>query len=259
MTTGFAAGNHSSLSEERSLRKSNFLSSILQRRRGHLLAGLLFGSGLLLGPAKASAHAAQAHRHESASLQLQAWRDLVAHALPLSEAEQLEAVNRFFNHQARYVEDQKLWGQFDYWATPLEMLELGAGDCEDFALAKYFTLRLLGVPEQRLRLVYTTLGSTGEAHMVLGYWPDSGEVPVLLDNLREEINPVAQRQDLEMQFAFDADHLYRFAHHRLVTAGDAKLLPKWQALQTRVKREVRQVASEGALVLAAAQPVKPSS
>lgn len=95
--------------------------------------------------------------------------------------------------------------------------------------------------------------------MVLGYWPDSGEVPVLLDNLREEINPVAQRQDLEMQFAFDADHLYRFAHHRLVTAGDAKLLPKWQALQTRVKREVRQVASEGALVLAAAQPVKPSS
>lgn len=241
------------------MKKSNFLSSILQSRRGHVLAGLLFGSGLLLGPAKVSAHSAQAHRHESASLQLQAWRDLVAHALPLSEAEKLAAINQFFNHQARYVEDQKLWGQFDYWATPLEMLELGAGDCEDFALAKYFTLRLLGVPEQRLRLVYTTLSSTGEAHMVLGYWSDGGEVPVLLDNLREEIMPVAQRHDLEMQFAFDGDHLYRFAHNRLVTAGDAKLLPNWQALQTRVKREVRQVASDSGLLLAAARPPKPAS
>ncbi|MNF49862.1 hypothetical protein D3C85_283760 [compost metagenome] len=257
MFAGFATSNHSSLSEECSLRRSTFLSSILQSRRGHLLAGLLFGSGLLLGPAKASAHAAQAHRHESASLQLRAWRDLVAHALPLSEVEQLEAVNQFFNHQARYVEDQNLWGQFDYWATPLELLELGAGDCEDFALAKYFTLRLLGVPEQRLRLVYSTMSSTGEAHMVLGYWPDSGEVPLLLDNLREEILPVAQRHDLAMQFAFDADHLYRFDHRRLVMAGDAKLLPNWQALQTRVKREVRQVAAGGELAMTGSPSMAP--
>lgn len=241
------------------MRRSNFVSSILHSRRGHLLAGLLFGSGLLLGPAKA--HATQTHRHESVSQQLQAWRDLVAHALPLSESEQLEAVNRFFNHQARYVEDQKLWGQFDYWATPLELLERGAGDCEDFALAKYFTLRLLGVPEQRLRLVYSTMTSTGEAHMVLGYWPDSGEMPLLLDNLREEILPLAERHDLALQFAFDGEHLYRVDHGRLIGAGDARLLPNWQALQTRVRREARQVVSgsDGRLLLAAARAPKPAS
>lgn len=241
------------------MKKSNFLGSLLQSRRGHVLAGLLFGSGLLLGPAKVSAHPAQSHRHESAAAQLEAWQELIAQALPLSEAEKLEVVNRFFNHQARYVEDQKLWGQFDYWATPLELLELGAGDCEDFALAKYFTLRLLGVAEQNLRLVYTNMTSTGQAHMVLGYWPDNGELPLLLDNLREEIVPLAQRHDLAMQFAFDSDHLYRFEHHRLVSAGDAKLLPDWHLLQARVRREARNVIQAGELVLAAAPSAKPAS
>lgn len=241
------------------MKKSNFLDALLQSRRGHILAGLLFGSGLLLGPAKVSAQAPQAHRPASAAVKLQEWRELIGRALTLSETEQLEVVNQFFNHQARYVDDQKLWGQFDYWATPLELLELKAGDCEDFALAKYFTLRLIGVPEQKLRLVYTTMTSTGQAHMVVGYWPDSGALPALLDNLHEEIVPLAQRQDLTMQFAFDGEHLYRFARNRLIAAGNAKLLPNWEALQARVRKEMWHVASDNQLVLAAAQRLKPAS
>lgn len=241
------------------MKKSNFLGELLQSRRGHVLAGLLFGSGLLLGPAKVAAHSVQSHRHESVSAQLEAWQELITQALTLSDVEKLEVVNRFFNHRARYVEDQKLWGQFDYWATPLELLEMGAGDCEDFALAKYFTLRLLGFPEQSLRLVYTNMTSGGQAHMVLGYWPDNGELPLVLDNLREEIEPLAQRHDLVMQFAFDTDHLYRFDHHRLVMAGNAKLLPDWHQLQVRVSREARNVSRAGELMIAAAPHAKPAS
>ncbi|MCQ4347167.1 transglutaminase-like cysteine peptidase [Pseudomonas stutzeri] len=240
------------------MRKSTLLGSLLQSRRSHVLAGLLFGSGLLLGPAKAAAQIGQTHRHEAATPQLQAWRDMLARARPLSEEEQLELVNRFFNSEVRFAEDHQLWGQFDYWATPLELLQLGAGDCEDFALAKYFTLRVLGVPEQRLRIAYTTQASTGQAHMVLGYWPDNGELPLLLDNLRAEILPLTRRRDLELQFAFDAEHLYRFADNRLTAAGDARLLPHWEALQTRVSRELRHILGDGQM-LAAAPPSRPAS
>lgn len=194
-------------------------------------------SGLLLGAAKASAHTESTHRNESTSPQRRALQDLINRSMALSPQAKLEAVNEFFNHQVRYGEDKDIWGQFDYWASPMETLERGAGDCEDFALAKYFTLRLMGISGQNLRLVYTTLNSNQQAHMVLGYWNDGAEVPVLLDNLHQEILPMAQRLDLQMQFAFDSGHLYRFEHTRLIVVGDAELLPSWQALKVKVKQE----------------------
>lgn len=219
------------------MRRSHFLGSLLSGRRRHLLASFLLGSGLILGAAKASAHPPATPRDGAATQQLQAWQDLLIRSRSLDDSEKLQVVNRFFNQRIRYGEDQDLWGLFDYWAAPQETLERGAGDCEDFALAKYFTLLLLGIPEQRLRLVYTTLSATRQAHMVLGYWPENGEVAVLLDNLSPEILPFAQRQDLQMQFAFGADHLYRFDHGHLITVGDAALLPNWHELQAKVSLE----------------------
>lgn len=241
------------------MRKTNFMGAMLQGRRGHLLAGLLFGSGLLLGPAKTFAQSIQPHRQASAEVRMQAWRDLLVRASSMSEDEKLEAVNRFFNRQVRYVDDRQFRGQPDHWASPIETLEAGAGDCEDYALAKYFTLRLLGVPEQRLRLVYANLATSGQAHMLLGYWSDNGEYPLLLDNLREQIVPLAQRHDLEIQFAFDGDHLYRLQSQGLVDAGDAHLLPDWANLQVRVRRELREVVDAQQLMLAAAAGQTPSS
>lgn len=234
------------------MKKSNFWESLLRGRRGHVLASLLFGGGLLLGSAKAASHPVPELRHESGAHLLEAWRQMLVQAMPLSQAEQLEAVNQFFNREVRYAEDHKLWGQFDYWASPVEMLEAGAGDCEDFALAKYFTLRLLGVPEDSLRLMYTKVTSTQQAHMVLGYWPGHGEVPLVLDNLSPEIRPLSERHDLEMQFAFDAGHLYRYDHSRLIMAGDARLLPHWPGLLSRARSEVLNLARS------AQQPAKPA-
>ena len=42
----------------------------------------------------------------------------------------------------------------DYWATPVESLRKGEADCEDYAIAKYFTLRQLGVADDKLRITY---------------------------------------------------------------------------------------------------------
>jgi len=229
----------------------HFFVLLLLARRRQVLAGLLFSSGLILGTAHATPHATTGHGDKQASQHLHDWQSLLEHSLQLSDAEKLQAVNAFFNSQIRYGEDQDLWEQSDYWASPWETLELGAGDCEDFALAKYFTLRLLGISEERLRLVYTTLSQTQQAHMVLGYWPKAGGEPVLLDNLDPQILPLAQRQDLQMQFAFGARHLYRLERSHLLAVGSIELLPCWQALLMKMKHELLpfapslQLAAEG--------------
>ncbi|HEN8707885.1 TPA: transglutaminase-like cysteine peptidase [Pseudomonas putida] len=227
----------------------HFLISIFLGRRRQVLTGLIISGSLILGTAKASPLPTDMTRGEVAQ-RLQDWRSLVAQSIQLSDAEKLKAVNAFFNRQIRYGEDTEVWRQVDYWASPRETLELGAGDCEDFALAKYFTLRLLGISEQRLRLVYSTLISTQQAHMVLGYWADDGEDLVLLDNLRSEALLITQRPDLQVQFAFDTDHLYRFDQSSLVAVGDAHLLPGWQALKAKVRQESLPLFSTVQLVVA---------
>jgi len=219
------------------LRGVHCLLLILFGRRRQILAGLLLGGGLLMGTAKAMPQPPKEHRNEQVAQRLQDWQSLIAQSMQLGDAEKLKAVNAFFNTQIRYGEDQDLWGQIDYWASPLETLELGAGDCEDFALAKYFTLRLLGISEQSLRLVYTTLVPAKQAHMVLGFWPDNGVAPLLLDNLHTQILPITERLDLQVQFAFGPTHLYRFEQSSLQVAGNTELLPHWQVLMARMKRE----------------------
>ena len=82
------------------------------------------------------------------------WQDFVQHTRHKSEADKLTAVNDYFN-ALRFIQDETLWRKPDYWATPLQVLAAGAGDCEDFAIAKYFTLRTLGVADEHLRITYT--------------------------------------------------------------------------------------------------------
>ncbi|WP_146146897.1 transglutaminase-like cysteine peptidase [Pseudomonas sp. BBP2017] len=174
------------------------------------------------------------------------WRTLVFESTHLSDREKLRRVNAFFNRTIRYGEDTDVWSQADYWASPLETLEKGRGDCEDFALAKYFTLRLLGIPEDSLRLVYATQAKTRQAHMVLGYWADAGTEPVLLDNLEDGIRSFVQRNDLKAEFAFDELNLYNFDHAALQRVGSVGQLPNWLALVQRTRREASDLANAAA-------------
>ena len=98
--------------------------------------------------------------------------------------EQMDAVNRFFNAMP-YVEDYANWGVDDYWETPYELMTRG-GDCEDYAIAKYISLKRLGVPESAMRILIvhdSNLG--GEMHALLEV--KLGGKPYILDNQAKSI------------------------------------------------------------------------
>lgn len=112
-----------------------------------------------------------------------AWRALLEGLEGAPLMEQLRAINRFANQYA-YRADQQNWGRSDYWSTPLEFLAR-SGDCEDYAIFKYLSLRELGVPADRLRLVVLKDTIRDLAHAVLAVW-DEDQIYVL-DNVTNAV------------------------------------------------------------------------
>jgi len=112
-----------------------------------------------------------------------AWKsEIVAYkGLPLEQM--ADRVNGYINGQ-KYIIDNRNWGQSDYWATPLEFFQRG-GDCEDFAIAKYASLRALGVPEERLRIAIVHDLQKDIPHAVLVVYADSGAL--ILDNQNDRV------------------------------------------------------------------------
>lgn len=89
-----------------------------------------------------------------------------------------EGVNAIVN-RVRYINDSNLYGKTDYWATPIEFLKNG-GDCEDYAITKYTALRMLGVPENRMRILVLQDLQKNIPHAILVVYTEKG--PLLLDN-----------------------------------------------------------------------------
>lgn len=170
----------------------------------------------------------------SAEKRILAWRKLVDESQSLSIVDKLKKVNDFFN-QMEFVDDIKLWGKEDYWATPIEFLGMQAGDCEDFTIAKYFTLRELGVPDEKLRLVYVKALKLNQHHMVLAYYHKPTSVPVLLDNLDKELKPASKRNDLLPIYSFNAENLWLSKEKgRGVLVGGSSRLSLWTDLNNRL-------------------------
>jgi predicted transglutaminase-like cysteine proteinase len=196
------------------------------RKDDQMKAAALFGFTLLC-----SLHLPAMHP------QMPAWRTELERLRTATELQQVAAVNQLVNLTLRISDDHSLWGHADYWATPEESLARGQGDCEDFAIAKFFLLRALGVEEQRLWLVYAVvrLGAPGSRirreHMVLSYTPPSQGETLILDNMLTDILPLAQRQDLIPAFRFNTRRIeMRGAFYPL------SLLPHWQALLGRMRQ-----------------------
>ncbi|BFM48831.1 hypothetical protein THO17_09940 [Marinomonas sp. THO17] len=163
-----------------------------------------------------------------------AWREIVNDSKDLSMADKLAKVNNFFN-QMDFVDDLDLWGKEDYWATPIEFLGMRAGDCEDFTIAKYFTLRELGVPDEKLRLVYVKALRLNQHHMVLAYYHKPTSVPVILDNLDKELKPASKRNDLSPIYSFNAENLWLSKEKgRGVLVGGSSRLSLWTELNNRL-------------------------
>ena len=101
------------------------------------------------------------------------------------------------------------WEKSDYWASRLEFIGKGQGDCDDFAVAKFLTMMQLGIPEQKLFLTYVkAIGYPEAAHLVVAYYQQPGTVPLVLDNYNKRILPANQRKDLIPVYSFTANDLY---------------------------------------------------
>lgn len=150
----------------------------------------------------------------------------------------LERVNRFFNANA-FVDDSVHWQQTDYWATPIEFIASRGGDCEDFAIAKFFTLLKLGIDENRLALTYVKALRLNQAHMVLTYYPTPGAEPLVLDNLVDSIRPSSQRTDLLPVYSLNGSGLWLAKQRgkgKLI--GDSDRLKRWRTLLDRISDEM---------------------
>jgi len=151
-----------------------------------------------------------------------------------SDMKKLNAVNRFFNRNIWNVSDERLWGTVDYWATPIETLKKGAGDCEDYAIAKYFTLRTLGIPKKRLGLVYGR--ANGVPHMILAYYPPHGGEALALDNLTFRIRKISRASIKKPEYEFNEDSLWMRAQKRTTSASSASAanIFQWNILKQKV-------------------------
>jgi predicted transglutaminase-like cysteine proteinase len=169
-------------------------------------------------------------------LRIAAWKTLMVEKRNAPEMDKLESVNNFFN-QLEFVDDKILWGKDDYWATPQQMLIKNGGDCEDFATAKYFTLRQLSIPDNKMRLTYVKALRFKKPHMVLSYYKEAAAEPLILDSLVKEILAASQREDLIPIYSFNGQGLWLAKKQNSVHLGRSEHLSLWQDLQFRVIQE----------------------
>lgn len=116
-----------------------------------------------------------------------AWKGFIRSLRGKPFMEQLDAINDYVN-SFPYRTDRQNWGVDNHWETPYEFLEV-SGNCKDYAITKYFSLRLLGLPQDRLRLlVVQDLHLGGAIHAVLGVNGEDGEL-YILDNQVRQVKP----------------------------------------------------------------------
>ncbi|NBV54194.1 MAG: hypothetical protein EBR79_00545 [Proteobacteria bacterium] len=111
-----------------------------------------------------------------------AWYAELAEWRGMSAEEQMVRVNRWVN-RFDYITDDDNWGMSDYWETPGEFIQR-SGDCEDYAILKYYTLRALGWPESALRMVVVHDAVRDIPHAVLAVELEGQNY--ILDNLATE-------------------------------------------------------------------------
>ncbi|MGR4989961.1 transglutaminase-like cysteine peptidase [Vibrio rotiferianus] len=174
---------------------------------------------------------------ERAGLRVKTWRENIELYQHLTTQEKLAGINDFFN-QMYFVDDIKLWGKKDYWATPLEFLGSSAGDCEDFTIAKYFSLLELGVPDSKMRLVYVKAIELNQFHMVLAYYPTQSSEPLILDNINPEVVKASKRSDLLPIYSFNGSNLWlmKSAGSNGELAGKSSRLSLWNDLRSRERK-----------------------
>jgi len=175
---------------------------------------------------------------EKAASRVKYWDKIIETSKDKDILHKLKNVNDFFN-KIKYSRDNLHWGKNDYWASPFEFLGTGAGDCEDYAIAKYFTLRQLGVPDEKLRITYVKLKQRGtkyeQAHMVLTYYHKPTSTPIVLDNVNKRLKLASKRPDLTPIYSFNANGLWQAKNKGRTSVKVGKNnLKNWKSMMSRI-------------------------
>jgi len=143
---------------------------------------------------------------------------------------QLNFVNSWLN-RIKYQSDKKVYGVSDYWATLYEFVGKGKGDCEDYTIAKYYTLKELGFDINRLKFTYVVYKSRrGKkiSHMVLSYLkvakPKTKDDILILDNTNHKILPASKRTNIIKVI-------------KMINGDTGAKSKKWKKLEKNMKRK----------------------
>ncbi len=166
-------------------------------------------------------------------------KNLIYELRQAKEEDKVWAINQFVNQNILFVNDIDLWDKPDYWATPVETFGKLAGDCEDFSIAKYVWLKLLNVPQDKLRLTYVRAHMQDgfiRAHMVLAYYNTPESEPLILDNINHQLLPASKRGDLTPVFSFNDKGLF-IASRPQYKIGSATNISKWRDVLSRMQED----------------------
>ncbi len=153
----------------------------------------------------------------------------------LSTQKKLAHVNAFFN-KILPIKDLTKYNYDDYWATRKEFIIQGHGDCEDYTIAKYFTLVEIGIDKRNLYLAVVKVKGKSSYHMNLLYLDTPTSIPLVLDNLSFKVVPISIRKKLIPKFVFNEYGAYVLTKQGLgkkITI-DWGRVNKWEHLLDRV-------------------------
>ncbi len=118
-------------------------------------------------------------------------------------------INRILPGYDRIVQNMT-----DYWSTPKQFLIEGKGDCEDYAITKYFTLKQIGMSSDKLYMAIVQVKHNTTMHMVMLYFETPQSIPLVLDNLSWKVLPLNKRKDLKVKVIFNEQDSYLLKNHK---------------------------------------------
>lgn len=166
---------------------------------------------------------------------LNKYKDLKTQVKDYELLRKLSHVNSFIN-KILPAHDISTQASLDYWATPKEFLLQGHGDCEDYVIAKYFTLLELGIPKEKLYFAVVDIKGEKTSHMILLYLENKESTPLVLDNLSSVVIPLTKRTKLIPKFAFNEIDSYKFTYEKFTEKVKINWgkEDKWEKLLNRV-------------------------
>lgn len=148
--------------------------------------------------------------------------------------DKLKLVNGYLNSLNAHYDDKD--NKKDYWSTRGEFLSRGGGDCEDYAIAKYYTLKDLGFDTKNMCLLVVKEKYSGFYHMVLSVWQKDKNQPLILDNLSFKVLRANKRVDLKPHTCINENGYFSVNKN----GKRAKKNIRFKAFEKMLKREKRE-------------------